>query len=72
MVPFFLPIAPEQVFAGSLILSGLAFFVIGVTRGIFTQLSPIKAGIETLFVGGGAAILAYYIGDFLHGYITGV
>jgi len=55
----------SQTFTASVILTGMAFFTIGMVKGQVLQRFPIKSGIETLLMGGGAAILAYFVGYWL-------
>lgn len=56
-------------FLWSSLLTGLAFFAVGVAKAQFVDLSKWKSGIETLLVGGGAAVLSYLIGMALRGLI---
>ena len=68
LVPLLL--APEQhandSFALSSFLTGATFFGIGVTRGRTLGQHPIWSGLETLFIGGSAAAVAYVVGRLLH------
>jgi VIT1/CCC1 family predicted Fe2+/Mn2+ transporter len=48
-------------------LTGLAFFAIGVIRGRIVDRQPLAAGIETLLIGGAAAVLAFAVGRLLQG-----
>jgi VIT1/CCC1 family predicted Fe2+/Mn2+ transporter len=61
-------ITPELIadpFLGSSILTGVTFFVIGSMKGPYVLQSWWYSGLETLLVGVGASVLAYYIGFFL-------
>ena len=49
-------------FATSAILTGLTFFIIGSMKGVFVLQPWWKSGFETLLVGLGASLLAYYVG----------
>ncbi len=64
-------LASPQMFAYSAVLTALTFFVIGWIRGAISERQPLLAGIETLFVGGSAAVLAYVIGALLRDYAVG-
>lgn len=62
--------AGEQMFAASAVLTGITFFAIGVVRGKVTERNQLVAGLETLMVGGAAAVLAYLIGAWLKGLVA--
>lgn len=49
----------------SIILTGLSFFIIGTVKSRFILEHWLVAGIETLLIGGTAALIAYYVGYFL-------
>lgn len=54
-------------FMMSLILTGITLFVIGSLRVLVTQTRWWRSGLEMLFVGGAAALGAYFIGYVLRG-----
>jgi VIT1/CCC1 family predicted Fe2+/Mn2+ transporter len=62
LVPFILPVAPENAFAASAAMTAVAFAAVGAFKGRVVGRSSIKAGLGTLLVGGAAAILAYLVG----------
>ena len=68
LVPLLL--APEQhandSFVASSFLTGATFFGIGVARGRTLGQHPVWSGLETLFIGGSAAAVAYVVGRLLH------
>ncbi len=45
--------------------AGLAFFAVGAAKGIVLDRPVVRAGVETLLTGGGAAFLAYLVGSWL-------
>jgi len=51
----------------SYVLTALAFLLIGSLKSRFTGESPLKAGLETLVVGGIGAVIAYTVGRLLSG-----
>jgi len=55
----------RHLFPASCILTALAFFFIGFFRSYVTKTSIIKGIVETLLLGGIAAVLAYFAGDLL-------
>ena len=66
LIPFLIPgLTPEQTFLASSIVTALAFFSVGVAKGKVLKRSILKAGFETLLVGGIAATIAYFVGWWL-------
>ncbi len=66
LVPFLIPgLTSEQTFLASSIVTALAFFSVGVAKGKVLKRPILKAGFETLAVGGMAAALAYLVGWWL-------
>lgn len=55
----------ENLFFISSILTGLCFVAIGFLKSAVTNTSRIRSILETLILGGAAATLSYFIGDFL-------
>ena len=56
-------------FLASTVLVAITFFIIGFIRGRYTNKRGMRAGLETLFVGGFAASVAYAVGYMLDKYI---
>lgn len=54
----------------SSMLTFITFAGIGIAKGQVTQTSKLKSMLETLFLGGSAAILAYFVGGFLEQMIS--
>lgn len=71
MIPFvfgyFYNIDQYVLFKYSMIITSIAFFIIGLSRGFITKTSSFRAGIETLFVGALAAAISYFVGSLLQG-----
>jgi VIT1/CCC1 family predicted Fe2+/Mn2+ transporter len=56
---------PVVLFAMSCFLTGAAFMAVGIIKGQMTKTNQLKAALETLLLGGIAALLAYGLGDVL-------
>lgn len=66
LVPFLVPaVEPDRAFVLSVVATSAAFLAIGVVKGYALDQSPLRSGIETLAIGGGAALLAYGVGRLL-------
>ena len=70
LMPFLFPaLAPELAFATSAAATSVAFIAIGFFKGPALGQPPLRASLETLLVGGSAALLAYGIGALLQSWI---
>jgi len=71
LIPYFLSFFFEAikqiVYPLSVVMTFMAFFFIGSAKVYVTKKNWLKSGLETLLVGGAAAIIAYAIGFFLRG-----
>lgn len=57
-------------YSWSVALTALAFFLMGSFKGLDSGTSPMRSGLETLMLGGGAALVAYAIGALLSGLVA--
>lgn len=64
---FYLGSSAKQSFLFASVLTAATFFIIGVVRGRVTERNAWLAGVETLFIGGVAAAVAYGVGALLEG-----
>jgi len=62
---YFIPSIEIYQFQASFILTGIALALVGAVKGLVVRKHPIKASMETLLIGGIAALLAYLVGVFL-------
>lgn len=67
MIPYVFNLAHS--FRLSAIMAGMAFFILGALRSLWSVDRAWKSGLETLFIGGLAASLAYVVGVFLKGIV---
>jgi VIT1/CCC1 family predicted Fe2+/Mn2+ transporter len=71
LLPFILYfITPNTVgnpFVWSTVLTAGAFFAVGAIKSRFVEQSWLWSGLETLLVGGAAAVIAYFVGKLLGG-----
>jgi VIT1/CCC1 family predicted Fe2+/Mn2+ transporter len=61
LLPFLLGI--ENAFTVSAAMTGIVFFGIGAAKSIWSLSPWWKSGLETLFIGGAAAAVAYFVGS---------
>lgn len=55
----------QNLFLTSIVLTSIAFILIGLLKAFVNEKSIIKGVMETLFLGSAAAVLAYYVGNVL-------
>ncbi|PIN89902.1 hypothetical protein COU60_02295 [Candidatus Pacearchaeota archaeon CG10_big_fil_rev_8_21_14_0_10_34_76] len=64
---FFIPISESLKITLSIILTAIAFLVVGGIKGLIVKKHPIKSAIQTLSIAGVAAFIAYMVGYLLRG-----
>lgn len=67
VIGYFTHTDSTQLFYYSIAITGVVFFIIGLCKGFITHTSPMRAALETLFVGALAAAISYVVGDLLQG-----
>lgn len=64
VIDFFRPLSTD-LFLISSVLTGLCFLGIGFLKSVVNNTKRLKSIVETFLLGGAAAILSYFVGDFL-------
>lgn len=71
IIPAMFPeLGPDILFASSCVVTGLVLFLLGSVKSFFSASGWLVSGLETLFLGGCCATLAYTIGQFVEGLIA--
>jgi vacuolar iron transporter family protein len=72
LLPFLipLPLNTESIFVISACATTLSFFITGLIKGKVLNRSVLKSGLETLWIGCTAAVLAYFVGKWLKNFST--
>lgn len=66
LLPFLLPgFTQQQHFWISIGVTAVAFFAVGLVKGLVLNRPLIRSGLETLLIGGGAALMAFGVGSWL-------
>jgi VIT1/CCC1 family predicted Fe2+/Mn2+ transporter len=66
LLPFLVPqLEPSRRFVISCVFTAIAFTAVGVVKGIVVERPLTRSGLETLLTGGGAALVAYFVGAWL-------
>lgn len=70
LLPFVVPLLTTgQAFLISVVATSIAFLAIGLIKGRALDQPMLRAGLETLLTGGGAALLAYGVGALLRAWL---
>jgi len=59
----------DNVFLYSIIFTAISFFSIGLVKGKVVNKSPVRSGLNTLIIGGIAAVVAFLVGSLLGAYV---
>jgi VIT1/CCC1 family predicted Fe2+/Mn2+ transporter len=59
----------DNVFLYSILFTAISFFSIGLVKGKVVNKSPVKSGLNTLIIGGIAAVVAFLVGSLLGTYV---
>jgi vacuolar iron transporter family protein len=59
----------DYVFLYSILFTAISFFSIGLVKGKVVNKSPVKSGLNTLIIGGIAAVVAFLVGGLLGAYV---
>lgn len=69
VIAIFYDINMDNLFITSCIMTGLGLILIGYFKAIVTEKSKFRGIVETLFLGGIAAVFAYFVGEVLSKYV---
>lgn len=64
-IDWLLPLDLSRPYLASIVMTGVAFAVVGAAKSLFVDESSLRAALETLAIGGGAAGIAYAVGLLL-------
>ena len=59
----------DNVFFYSILFTAISFFSIGLVKGKVVNKSPVRSGLNTLMMGGIAAVVAFLVGSLLGAYV---
>lgn len=66
LIPYVLALSRDILFPLSAVLSGAAFVLLGLWKGSLLGRGRIRSALQTLLIGGAAAVIAYAVGSVLH------
>ena len=67
VLALFIPFIDNNKFLYSTILTAIAFLFVGVIKGHIVKKPVVKSALETLLIGGIAALIAFFVGYLLRG-----
>lgn len=67
---YFVPTSASTLYQVSTIVTAIAFFLVGTTKSLFVEQKWYRSGLETLAVGGAAALIAFLVGILLKGLVV--
>ncbi len=70
MLSYFFPMFQRNTFTIAVLMTVAALFIIGAVKRYVTKKNIWVSSLETLFIGGAAAVIAYFIGFFLRWVVT--
>ena len=65
VISYFVPLFKQNTFTIAIIMTVIALFIIGTIKSYVTKKDLWKSALGTVFIGGVAAFIAYYVGFFL-------
>lgn len=71
LIPFLFYQTSTNQFITSVLITVVAFFLVGIARGVVLGRQPIRSGMISVISGSGAASLAFIVGVLLRRYSTG-
>lgn len=69
LINWWFPNTLDAPYAVSIVITLAVFFLVGALKGRIVKVNGVRSGVETLLVGGTAALLAYGVGSLLGGLV---
>lgn len=67
---YIFPVIDSMKFVYSFILTGVALAIVGFVKGEVVKKHPMRAALETLLIGGVAALIAYFVGYYVNIWVS--